>query len=106
MGAPWVKGIEAALREKLVFSRYNFYEQYIEDVDEFSKVKQVPNDIDWSPMGRILEGAFKLNTVQIRVEATFLAYFRMPNTESSQEGVASWDTTYASSKAKANLVAP
>jgi hypothetical protein len=48
----------------------------------------------------------KINTVQIRIEATFLAYFRMPNTESSQEGVASWDTTYASSKPKANLVGP
>jgi hypothetical protein len=47
---------------------------------------------------------FKINTVQIRAEATFLAYFQMPNSESSHEGVASWDTNYASSQPKTSSV--
>jgi hypothetical protein len=59
MGAPWVKGIDEALRERLIFYRYDYYEQYIEDVDEFSAIEPVSYDIDWSPMQRISEAAFK-----------------------------------------------
>jgi len=60
MGAPWVEGIDEALRERLIYSRYNFFEQYVEDVDEFSEVKEVPTEIDWSAMARISERAFKI----------------------------------------------
>jgi hypothetical protein len=59
MGAPWVEGIDPALRQQLIFHRYTFYEQYIEDVEEFAEVKKIPHDIDWSPMQRISEKAFK-----------------------------------------------
>jgi hypothetical protein len=65
MGAPWIEGIDEALSERLMYARYDFYEQFIEDVDEFSAVNNVPTEIDWSPMERISERAFKICITQL-----------------------------------------
>jgi hypothetical protein len=42
-----------------MFLQWDFFQHFVEDIDEFSKVKDIPADIDWTPMARISERAFK-----------------------------------------------
>lgn len=65
LGAPWLYHPPEGVNFETMWWHRSFFEQFVEDIDEFAKVKEVPDDIDWSPMGKISEKAFKACLGQI-----------------------------------------
>jgi hypothetical protein len=59
MGFPWLEASPETDFEPMWLA-CDFYEHYIEDVDEFSKVKEVAEPADAGPMSAVSEYAFKL----------------------------------------------
>ena len=59
MGFPWLEAGEATPNFDIMWFGYDFYENFIEDFDEFSRVKDVPTPPDPEPMKDISELAFK-----------------------------------------------
>lgn len=60
MGSPWLTtGSDIKPDFDIVWHSSTYYEIYPEDFDEFSLIKEVGMDEDWSVMGRISEFAFK-----------------------------------------------
>lgn len=59
MGFPWLRAANPDWDFKAQFWRYGYFENFIEDFDEFSKVREVERPKDFSIMQRISEGAFK-----------------------------------------------
>ena len=58
IGAPWLEPTPDVPFDPTWFA-YDFFEHYVDDIDEFEKVKAVDMNADWSPMQRISEDAFK-----------------------------------------------
>jgi len=65
IGEPWLDPPPQGVPFQTMFLHYDFYEHFIEDIDEFTKVEAVPDDIDWSAMKDISEAAFKACLCQI-----------------------------------------
>lgn len=65
IGQPWLNPPPEGVPFETMFLHYDFYEHYVEDIDEFSNVGTVPDDINWSTMREISEAAFKACLCQI-----------------------------------------
>jgi len=59
MGFPWLEAAAQADFDPMWLA-FDFYEHYIEDFDEFSRVKDVGESTDVSPMKAVSEHAFKI----------------------------------------------
>ncbi len=59
MGFPWLRTEVSECEFKAQAWRYRFFENFIEDFDEFSKVRDIPRPQDLLPMRDISEHAFK-----------------------------------------------
>ena len=59
MGFPWLRATDPQWDAKAQFWRYSYFENFIEDFDEFSKVREVERPKDFAIMKKISEGAFK-----------------------------------------------
>jgi hypothetical protein len=59
MGAPWLREKDEAPTFDIMWYGYHFFENFVEDFDEFCKIRatSVPDDI--APMRRVSENAFK-----------------------------------------------
>ena len=69
MGAPWLRAKEEIPTFDIMWYGYNFFENFVEDFDEFTKVKEtsVPSDVE--PMRHISENAFKQCLAEILGDA-------------------------------------
>jgi hypothetical protein len=65
IGQPWLNPPPEGVPFGTMFLHDDFYEHFIEDIDEFSKVGTVSDDLDWSAMQEISEAAFKACLCQI-----------------------------------------
>jgi hypothetical protein len=65
MGAPSLNEPPEGIAFDTVFLRYDFFEHFVEDIDQFRAVQDVPLQIDWRPMGQISEQAFKTCICQL-----------------------------------------
>ena len=59
MGFPWLDSDDPHLREQVLWWKWGFWENFIEDFDEFKKVLDVPAPEDFSVMRLVPEHAFK-----------------------------------------------
>lgn len=59
MGFPWLRSRDPQWQEKIMWWGYDFFENFVEDFDEFSKVKQTEKPKDFSVMKRVSERGFK-----------------------------------------------
>jgi len=65
MGFPWLRSKDSKWEDQVMWWGYDFFEHFIEDFDEFSKVKTVEKPTDISPMRSISEEGFKRALAQI-----------------------------------------
>jgi len=59
IGSPWLNRPEDQPDLAIEWYGHEFYEQFIEDFDEFSRVVEVPEPPDCEPMRNVSEAAFK-----------------------------------------------
>jgi hypothetical protein len=59
MGAPWLKEKGEIPTFDIMWFGYEFFENFVEDFDEFSKVRDIPVPSDVEPMRHVSENAFK-----------------------------------------------
>lgn len=59
IGSPWLEGDAREVGVEPMFLAKDFYEHYVEDIDEFEKVAGVPEPDNPGPMEHISEKAFK-----------------------------------------------
>lgn len=59
IGQPWLNPPPEGVPFETIWLHYDFFEHFVEDIDELQKVREVVDDIDWSPMQEISERAFK-----------------------------------------------
>ena len=59
MGFPWLRKIDEEPSFDSMWYHYSFYENYLEDFDEFKKVKEITLPPNSEPMKNISETAFK-----------------------------------------------
>jgi hypothetical protein len=59
MGGPWLRHPPNGIDFETMFLHWDFFEHFVEDIDEFRRVVDVPGDVDWSQMKGISERAFK-----------------------------------------------
>lgn len=60
IGGPWLEPPPEGVPFDTMFLHYSFFEHFVEDIDEFQYVRDVPIDRDWSIMQYISEKAFKV----------------------------------------------
>ncbi|PKA06431.1 hypothetical protein [Leptospira harrisiae] len=72
MGAPWIRPSGNSVEPNFSYAWFghDFYEIFIEDIDQFSKVKEVPMPTDFSIMKDISESAFKTCLAKILNDET------------------------------------
>ncbi len=59
MGAPWLREKDEAPNFDIMWYGYEFFEQFVEDFDEFSRVKDIPIPDDAELMKNVSENSFK-----------------------------------------------
>lgn len=59
MGAPWLREKGEAPNFDIMWFSYEYFENFLEDIDEFSKVKDYPIPGDNEPMKYVSENSFK-----------------------------------------------
>jgi len=59
MGAPWLREKNEPPTFDIMWYGYDFFENFLEDFDEFRRVKDIPSPNDVEPMRYISESAFK-----------------------------------------------
>ena len=59
MGSPWLRTYDQKREEKIMWWHYEFFENFVEDFDEFSKVRDFEKPKNYEPMRHISEKAFK-----------------------------------------------
>jgi hypothetical protein len=69
MGAPWLREKGETPTFDIMWYGYDFFENFVEDFDEFSKIKNIPVPSDVEPMRRVSENAFKQCLGEILGEA-------------------------------------
>jgi hypothetical protein len=70
MGAPWLHTENPKWTAKVMWLGQNFYENFIEDFNEFSKVKEIEDPKDFGIMEKISEFAFKSCIAEILGDKT------------------------------------
>jgi hypothetical protein len=65
MGFPWVRTSDPAWADKVMWFGNQFFENYVEDFEEFAKVRAIARPRDISTMASISEHAFKLALCEI-----------------------------------------
>jgi len=65
MGFPLVEAADQALNNSLMYCRDDFYRTYLDEFDEFAKMKNTPTPGDPKPMEKIAEAAFKACLAEI-----------------------------------------
>jgi len=71
MGFPWLVDREEIADFNIMRYHYSYYENYIEDFEEFGKVKDVPQEEDFSILKEIKEETIKKAFGKILKESTF-----------------------------------
>jgi hypothetical protein len=69
MGSPWLVADNEVLPGAMWHS-FDFFEQYVEDIDEFSKVRDIPAPSSFEVMGHISERAFKQCLTEILADSS------------------------------------
>jgi hypothetical protein len=69
IGSPWLETTDPAWKEKIIWFGREFYEHFVEDVDQFARVRDVPDPSDASIMQHISEKAFKTCLAEILGDA-------------------------------------
>lgn len=69
VGNPWLDTSDPSWPDKIIWWGRNFYEHFVEDLDEFSRVKDIPEPNDPAPMAAVSERAFKLALSKILGDA-------------------------------------
>ena len=59
MGFPWLRSNDPAWQDKILWWSRDFFENFVEDFDEFARVSTLDRPVDVSPMQAISERAFK-----------------------------------------------
>jgi hypothetical protein len=65
LGFPWLRSENSKWADKSIWWHYNFFENFIEDFDEFSKVRDFPVPTDFEEMRNVSERAFKICLAKI-----------------------------------------
>jgi len=65
MGAPWLEVDERGPYQSIEWYAAQFYEHYVEDFDEFAKVRDVTEPLSPQPMSAVSEAAFKVCLAEI-----------------------------------------
>lgn len=65
MGFPWLETNNPKWSDRVMWWGYRFYENYLEDFDEFSQVTSIDMPKDHSPMKNVSEAGFKQALVKI-----------------------------------------
>jgi hypothetical protein len=65
VGAPWLESEDEEWANRVVWYGREFFENFVEDFDEFADVRSHPRPTDFSVMERISEGAFKACLAEI-----------------------------------------
>lgn len=65
MGSPWLSDPDDIANFQETFYGWGYFENFIEDIDEFSKVKEFEVPENHSPMKNVSEWAFKLCVAEI-----------------------------------------
>jgi hypothetical protein len=69
MGAPWLREKDETPTFDIMWYGYDFFEDFVEDFDEFTRVKDIPVPSDVEPMRYVSENAFKQCLAQILGDA-------------------------------------
>jgi hypothetical protein len=59
MGFPWLRTRDPEWQDRVMWWNHDFFEHFVEDFDEFSKVKTTEKPKDISPMRNVSERGFK-----------------------------------------------
>jgi hypothetical protein len=59
IGSPWLRSEDPKWEEEIMWWGRDFYEHYIEDFDEFARVRDIPEPESVEPMREVSEKAFK-----------------------------------------------
>jgi hypothetical protein len=59
MGFPWLRSRDPQLQDQVMWWGYDFFEHFVEDFDEFAKVKTIKKPTDIGPMRSVSEYGFK-----------------------------------------------
>ncbi len=71
IGAPWLETDDPKWKENIIWWGLEFYENFIDDFDQFAKVQDqpIPDDAEAAVMGKISEKAFKICLAEILGES-------------------------------------
>jgi len=69
MGAPWLREKDETPTFDIMWYGYDFFEDFVEDFDEFTRVKDIPVPSDVTPMRDVSENAFKQCLAEILGDA-------------------------------------
>jgi hypothetical protein len=70
MGFPWLRSNDPEWQDKVMWWNHDFFENFVEDFDEFSQVRTIDKPADFLPMKDISEHAFKKALAQILGDST------------------------------------
>lgn len=70
MGFPWLRTRDPKWQDRIMWWNYAFFENFIEDFDEFARVRGTPKPSDHSPMKLVSERGFKRALGEILGDAT------------------------------------
>ena len=59
MGFPWLRSNDPEWQKKVMWWSYHFFENFLEDFDEFSRVREFDKPKDFTPMKNVSERGFK-----------------------------------------------
>ena len=65
MGSPWLRSQDSAWADKVMWWNQDFYEHFIEDFDEFAKVRSIPKPESIEAMPQVSERGFKMCLAKI-----------------------------------------
>ncbi|MEE3718091.1 hypothetical protein V2H45_15230 [Tumidithrix elongata RA019] len=65
MGAPWLHSQDPAWIDKVMWWNQDFYENFIEDFDEFARIREVPKPDSIDIMRHVPERGFKMSLARI-----------------------------------------
>jgi hypothetical protein len=70
IGSPWLQTTDPAWADRIAWFGRDFYEHFVEDFDQFARVRDVPDPQDLAVMQRVSEKAFKTCLAEILGDAT------------------------------------